>query len=139
MAQCRSIEQEYWNLAQSHVQLRSAEQAVNLAQAILKRANADLLVGRGTVADVAEAAQRLEQFNLDLVTRTSDVITTERQLRNLLASSWTIGGIIPVTPPTEAHFEPDWDACLGQMLEHQPEIVMIKLAIGEKSAARASN
>ena len=88
------------------------------------------LVGRGTVADVAEAAQRLEQFNLDLVTRTSDVITTERQLRNILGLPPADNRrIIPVTPPTDARLEPDWDASLAQMLNFQPDIVQQQLLV----------
>src|SRR5439155_4700581 len=67
MAEVRSIEQQYWNLAQQHVQLWSSEKAVELAEEILNREQSELEVGRGTVADVAEAAQRLEQFRLDLV------------------------------------------------------------------------
>lgn len=48
-----------------------------MAQEILDKEQAKLAAGKGTKADVAEAAQRLEQLNLDLVTRTSDVITTD--------------------------------------------------------------
>jgi outer membrane protein TolC len=130
MAHCRSVEQQYWNLAQSHVQLWSSDRAVSLAQEILNRENAELVVGRGTVADVAEAAQRLEQFNLDLVTRTSDVITTERQLRNILGLPPADNRrIIPVTPPTEARLEPDWDASLAQMLNFQPDIVQQQILV----------
>ena len=103
MAHVRSIEQQYWSLAQQHVQLWSSEKAVELAREILKREQAELRVGRGTVADVAEAQQRLEQFNLDLVTKTSDVITTERQLRNILGLPPADNRrIVPVTAPTEA-------------------------------------
>jgi outer membrane protein TolC len=130
MAHCRSVEQQYWNLAQSHVQLWSSDRAVSLAQEILNREQAELQVGRGTVADVAEAAQRLEQFNLDLVTRTSDVITTERQLRNILGLPPADNRrIIPVTPPTEARLEPDWDASLAQMLNFQPDIVQQQILV----------
>jgi outer membrane protein TolC len=130
MAEVRSVEQQYWNLAQAHVQLWSADRAVSLAQEILNREQAELLVGRGTVADVAEAAQRLEQFNLDLVTRTSDVITTERQLRNLLGLPPADNRrIIPVTPPTEARLEPDWDSSLAQMLSFQPDIVQQQILV----------
>jgi outer membrane protein TolC len=130
MAHCRSVEQQYWNLAQSHVQLWSSDRAVSLAQEILNREQAELVVGRGTVADVAEAAQRLEQFNLDLVTRTSDVITTERQLRNILGLPPADNRrIIPVTPPTEARLEPDWDASLAQMLNFQPDIVQQQILV----------
>ena len=101
-----------------------------MAQEILNREQAELLVGRGTVADVAEAAQQLEQFNLDLVTRTSDVITTERQLRNILGLPPADNRrIIPVTPPTDARLEPDWDASLAQMLNFQPDIVQQQLLV----------
>ncbi len=130
MAHCRSVEQQYWSLAQSHVQLWSSDRAVSLAQEILNREQAELVVGRGTIADVAEAAQRLEQFNLDLVTRTSDVITTERQLRNILGLPPADNRrIIPVTPPTEARLEPDWDSSLAQMLNFQPDIVQQQILV----------
>ncbi len=130
MAQVRSVEQTYWSLAQVHVQLWAADRAVSLAKEILKREEADLTLSRGTVAEVAEAAQRLEQFQLDLVTRTSDVITTERQLRNLLGLPPADNRrIIPVTPPSEQRIEYDWDTCLGEMMENQPDIVQQKLLV----------
>ena len=125
MAHCRSIEQQYWSLAQQHVQLWSSEKAVELAEEILKREQSELEVGRGTVADVAESQQRLEQFRLDLVTKTSDVITTERQLRNILGLPPADNRrILPVTAPTEARLEPNWEASLAQMLSFQPDIVL---------------
>jgi outer membrane protein TolC len=130
MAHVRSIEQQYWSLAQSHVQLWAAEKAVELAREIVNREQAELVVGKGTVADVAEAVQRYEQFNLDLVTRTSDVITTERQLRNILGLEPADNRrIIPVTPPTEARLEPDWDSSLAQMITFQPDIVQQQLLV----------
>jgi outer membrane protein TolC len=130
MAHVRSVEQQYWNLAQAHVQLWASDRAVSLAQEILNREQAELVVGRGTIADVAEAAQRLEQFNLDLVTRTSDVITTERQLRNILGLPPADNRrIIPVTPPTEARLEPDWDTSLAQMINFQPDIVQQQILV----------
>jgi outer membrane protein TolC len=130
MASVRSIEQQYWSLAQQHVQLWSAEKAVELAREIVNREQAELVVGKGTVADVAEAQQRLEQFNLDLVTRTSDVITTERQLRNILGLPPADNRrIIPVTPPSEARLEPDWDSSLAQMITFQPDIVQEQLLV----------
>jgi outer membrane protein TolC len=130
MAEVRSIEQQYWSLAQQHVQLWSSEKAVELAEEILKREQSELEVGRGTVADVAEAQQRLEQFRLDLVTKTSDVITTERQLRNLLGLPPADDRrIVPVTAPTEARLEPDWAASYAQMLTFQPDVVTSQLLV----------
>ncbi|MDR3633683.1 MAG: TolC family protein [Isosphaeraceae bacterium] len=130
MAQVRSVEQQYWSLAQQHVQLWASERAVELAREILKREQAELQVGRGTVADVAEAEQRLEQFSLDLVTKTSDVITTERQLRNILGLPPADNRrIVPVTAPSEARLEPDWESSLAQMLTFQPDIVQQQLLV----------
>jgi outer membrane protein TolC len=130
MAEVRSIEQQYWSLAQQHVQLWSSEKAVELAREILKREQAELQVGRGTIADVAEAEQRLEQFSLDLVTKTSDVITTERQLRNILGLPPADSRrIVPVTAPTDARVEPDWESSLAQMLTFQPDIVQQQLLV----------
>ncbi|HMB02362.1 MAG TPA: TolC family protein, partial [Isosphaeraceae bacterium] len=130
MAEVRSIEQQYWSLAQQHVQLWSSEKAVELAEEILKREQSELEVGRGTVADVAEASQRLEQFKLDLVTKTSDVITTERQLRNILGLPPADSRrIVPVTAPTESRLEPNWEASLAQMLTFHPDIVTQQLIV----------
>jgi outer membrane protein TolC len=130
MAELRSVEQQYWNLAAAHVQLWAADRAVSLAKEVLDRERAESHMGRGTVADVAEAAQRLEQFNLDLVTRTSDVITAERQLRNLLGLPPADNRrIIPATPATEARLEPDWNSSLAEMLAQQPDIVQQRILV----------
>ena len=130
MAEVRSVEQQYWSLAQAHVQLWAADRAVSMAKEVLEREQAELQIGRGTIADVAEATQRLEQFNLDLVTRTSDVITTERQLRNLLGLPPSDNRrIIPVTPVSEARVEPDWDSSLAEMLSSQPDIAQQKVLV----------
>jgi outer membrane protein TolC len=130
MAHVRSIEQQYWSLAQQHVQLWSSEKAVELAEEIKRREESELEVGRGTVADVAEATQRLEQFRLDLVTKTSDVITTERQLRNILGLPPADSRrIVPVTAPSEARLQPDWDVSVAQMLSFQPDIVTQQMLV----------
>ena len=126
----RSIEQQYWLLARKHVQHWASEQAVVLAEEILKREQSELEVGRGTVADVAEAQQRLEQFRLDLVLKTEDLINFERQLRNLLGLPPADDRrIVPVSAPTEARLEPDWDASLAQMLTFMPDIVIEQLRV----------
>ena len=77
--------EQYWTLSQHQVQLWSRATAVALGEEILKRELAKLEMGRSATADVAEARQRLENFKLQLVTATADVITVERQLRNILA------------------------------------------------------
>ena len=64
------------------------------------------------------------------MTKTSDVITTERQLRNILGLPPADNRrIIPVTPPVEARLEPDWDSSLAQMVTFQPDIVQEQLLV----------
>jgi outer membrane protein TolC len=126
----RSIEQQYWSLTQAQVKLWAADRAVNLARDVLTGEQAKLKTGRSTIANVEEAAGRVEQFNLDLETRNSDVITTERRLRSLLGLPPSDNRrIIPVTPPTESLITYDWDTCLYEMMDEQPDILRQKALV----------
>ncbi len=130
MAHVRSIEQQYWSLSQQQIALWSRETAVRLGEEILRRERAELEVGRATRADVAEAEQQLENFKLNLISATSDVITTERQLRNILGLPPADNRrIVPDTAPTEARLEPDWETSVAQMLAFQPDIVQQQLLV----------
>ncbi len=136
MAKLRSVERQYWCLVQAQAQRESSEQAARAGQEILDREKADLDSGRGTLADVAEASQRQEQFHLDLVTRTSDVITTEREFRDVLGLPQADNRrIVPATDPNAELVEFDWETCLGEMMYQQPEIVLHKLAVNELQPA----
>jgi RNA polymerase sigma factor (sigma-70 family) len=124
MAFARSVEQLYWSLVEQHAKLSAAEGATELAEEVHKREQSQLAAGQGRPADVAEATQRLELFRLDVVTRTSSIITTERQLRRVLGLSPADNRrIVPVTAPTEARVEPNWEVSRAAMLDHQPEVV----------------
>jgi outer membrane protein TolC len=130
MAHVRSVEQQYWALSQQQIQLWAREQAVKLNEEIVRRERAELEAGRGTTADVAEAQQNLESAVLTYTTATADTITTERQLRNILGLPPADNRrIIPVTAPTEARIEPDWDSSFAQMLAYQPDIVQQQLLV----------
>jgi Outer membrane efflux protein len=131
MAHVRSIEQQYWALAQQRVALWSRETAVKLGEEILRREKDELKAGRSNPAKIAEAEQQLENFQLYLVTATSDLITTERQLRNILGlPAADSRRIVPETPPTEAKLEPEWEATLATMLASQPEIALQRQLVG---------
>ena len=130
MAMVRSIEQQYWALAQQQVRLWAAETAVDLGEQILRRERAKLEVGTGSLPNVAEAQENLERFRLDLVSATADTITTERQLRNILGLPPADNRrVVPTSAPTEARLEPDWDVCLAQMVSYQPDIVQNQLLV----------
>mgnify|MGYP001043171710 CR=1 FL=1 len=127
MAIVRLIQERYWSLSKQYVGLWAAEKAVQLAEESVDREQADLKDGRGAMSDVAEAQQRLDQFKLDMIRRTSDVITSGRLLRGTIGLA-TSGRrrIMPSTPPVEARLEPQWEACFDQMLRNQPDVVRAK-------------
>jgi len=131
MAHVRSIEQQYWALSQQHIVLWSRETAVRLGEEILRRERAEPETGHGRNADIAEAEQQLENYKLNLVTATSDLITTERQLRNILGLPANDNRrITPATAPTEAKVEPSWNDCVAAMLASQPDIAMQRKLVG---------
>src|ERR1700722_18767217 len=102
MAMVRSVEQQYWNLAQAHAALGISEQVVKMTREVLERELGELWTCHGAVADVAEVAQRLEQMKHDVVTKRSDVITTERQFRTILGLAPADNRrIVPTTKPTQ--------------------------------------
>jgi outer membrane protein TolC len=130
MEMVRSIEQQYWALAQDHLQYWSRQTAVQLGEEILRKKEAEFAVGKGSIPDVAEAKEQLERFRLQMLQATANLITTERQLRNLLGLKPNDNRrIIPVTAPIEARLQPDWETCVTQMLSFQPDIVQAQLLV----------
>lgn len=130
MAGVRGVEQQYWALAQSQMQLWSREQAVNLAEKILEKERAQLAVGKGSIENVAEAEQRLRGFQVQRVELLQQLLTTERQLRNILGLPPSDNRrIVTATAPVEARVDVDWQTCVSQMMSYLPDIVVQQLAV----------
>ena len=124
MALVRSVEQQYWNLAEAHTAVWAAEQAVNLAQDVVEFEQGELLLSRGCITDVSEACERLEQFQGALPARKSEAEKSERQLRKLLGLPESDNRqIIPIDQPIMEHVVFDWEPCLEAMMQNQPDIV----------------
>jgi len=136
MAMLVTIDRLYWHLAQQHLELAARERGVELAREIARREQTELRLGRATPDDVAEAERRLDKASLDLVTKTSDLITAERELRILLGLSAADNRrIVPVTAPTEARLDAEWEPSKAAMLQQLPEILWAK-EVAEAAAAR---
>lgn len=84
MADIRSINRQYWSLAEAYAALWTAAQTVHLGQEVVSIEQANLTLPHGGIADVAEAAQRLEAFQKVLASRKTEVQTSEHSS----ASSW---------------------------------------------------
>jgi hypothetical protein len=138
LAYVRSVEQQYWALSLKNVEYSAAETAVALTEQIVKREQAKLSIGQGSVPAMAEAKEQLERFRMDFVDKTANLITTERQLRNTLGLSAIDGRrIVPATPALEAHVEPNWEECQRVMLNKQPDLLRAKARLGDSAAAES--
>ncbi len=126
MALARSVEQQYWNLVQAQAALESAEHAVQMTRDLLQKVSDNLTLAHCDpgVAEAAEAAQRLEQFNIEATTRKADVVTAERALRKILGLPPTDNRqIVPTTKPSDGLVSFDWDTCVNELLRDQPDNV----------------
>lgn len=129
-----SIERSYWKLSERYVELWAAENAVDAARDVLKRTEEREREGRATEADILEARARLERLNLDLVAKTSDSITAERVLREVMSLPLADSHrLLPVTAPLESRLAYAWDACIEQMKKKHPDIAEAKLRLREKA------
>jgi outer membrane protein TolC len=131
MASIRSINRQYWSLAEAHAALWSAEQTVNLAQEAVKFEEAEMLSapGRGNpaIAELADIAPRLDKFQKALANRKAEVADAERQLRKLLGLPQSDNRqIIPVDHPIKEHVIFDRAECLEVMMQKQPDIIQQK-------------
>ena len=126
MALVRSVEQQYWNLVQEQVTFESAEQTVRMTQELLQKVQSELTLAHCDpgVTEAAEAAQRLEQFNIEVTTRKADVVTAERAARKTLGLPPTNNRrIVPTTKPAEELISFDWETCVDELLRNQPDNV----------------
>ncbi len=129
MAHVRTVEQLYWRLVAAHSTLWAADRAFEMTRELVTEEEViACLSPSDQTGDLVQAKAGLERFNLDLVTRTSDVIVAERQLRNALGLPPADNRrIIPVTPPTAQHVEFDWATCVQEMMHEQPDIIQQRL------------
>ena len=100
IAHLRSVEHQYWSLLEAHARHWASNRALEAAEEVLKSEESDLTPTRGgNRADIAEIQERIKQLRLDFVAKTSDLVATERRLRNLMGLPASDGRrIIPVTP-----------------------------------------
>jgi outer membrane protein TolC len=127
MAIVRSVEQQYWSLAQAHAALWAADRRVNEAQDVVVTEQNKLTPCHGGIGDLAEVSDRFERLEHNLIELTEDVIAAERRFREILGLPKSDNRrIIPVTPPTQARLEPDWESCLDAMMHQQPDVIQQK-------------
>lgn len=112
--QARSVCQQYWALAQQYQTLVAREELVK---------EAEEAVAQARESTDPEVKSLVEKFRLDQVQATADLITTERQLRNILGlEPLSARRIVPIDPPVQTEVKLDWASSGTTMLNRHPEI-----------------
>jgi hypothetical protein len=126
MALVRSVERAYGNLVQVQAALESAEQAACMAREAYSKVAGELTLAHCDpgVAELAEAAPRLEQFFVDVEKRKSEVQVAEQTLRKVLGLPPADNRrIVATTKPIEELISFEWDTCVEQTWQEHPENV----------------
>ncbi len=136
----RDVEVAYWDLYVAYRNVATTMVGRNSAQATAQFARLNLEGGTGTRQDLAQATEQYYQFkgqlesalagaNLPGVDRLG-VYGAERALREKMGLSPTDGRLIrPITEPTIARVEFDWDESVAQAIYLTPELRRTKTRI----------
>lgn len=122
-----NTEVAYWRLYQSYGQLFSWDEALRSALTGWRTAQANAQAGRGKVHDVPLTKALYEEFRGERLKALGQVLEGERHLRGILGIPAEDGSrIVPVSAPTMAPYQPNWDAAVEDALAQRPELIMAR-------------
>jgi outer membrane protein TolC len=117
----------YWNLYNAYGQLYSFEESLRIAHRAWMIAHAQLVAGKINAADYAPVRGQYEDFRTQRAQALGNVLDAERNLRGIIGLLVEDGcRIVPITPPSLAHLEPDWASSMTDALNLRPELVMAR-------------
>jgi outer membrane protein TolC len=118
-----NVESAYWNLYSAYWQLYSAEQGMRQAYATYELTKALLEAGSRARQELAQVEAQFEDFRVRRVQALQNVLTAERELRNLLGIKLEDGQrIVPADAPALSPYQPDWQSSLSEMFNNRPEL-----------------
>ena len=121
------VEVAYWNLYNAYGQLYSFEESLRVAHKAWMIAHAQMVSGKISAADYWPVRGQFEDFRTQRATALGLVLDNARNLRGIIGLPVEDGcRIIPVTPPTLAHLEPDWPSSMRDALTMRPELVVAR-------------
>jgi len=148
----RDVEVAYWDLYVAYRLVATTMVGRNSAQATQQFAKLNLEGGTGTKQDLAQATVQYFDFKGQLESALAGsnlpgadrqgVYGAERVLRERMGLAPTDGRLIrPLTEPTIARVEFDWDESIAQMLYLSPELRRTKIRIqqNEQELVAAKN
>jgi outer membrane protein TolC len=122
-----NVEVAYWKLYQAYGQLYSFEEVMRIAHKVWMNYEAKYRTGAKGLADFAPIRAQYEEFRGERLKALGAVLEAERNLRGIMGLPIEDGRqLIPITAPTLAPFQPNWDAAVKDALALRPELVIAR-------------
>lgn len=118
----------YWDLVAAQGAVRSAQEAVDVAQQLEKENRRQLEIGTMAPLDVASAQSQVASSRRDLIVAQTNVQNAELALKGMISRSLDdtlaaapIDTVDPLPDPEDAQI-PDLDAAKAEAIENRPDI-----------------
>ena len=126
----RDVIGAYWALVFARADLWARQKQVEQGTWGYDSASANLQVGFGNAADVAQARAALAGYRAGMITAQANVLQREAALRNILGLPPSIPPrIIPVTPLSNERMNVDWQNIVDIAAQRRPDLIELKLVI----------
>ena len=124
-----NVEVAYWNLYEAYGALYSNEEVLRVLHKLwLDTYNRAASGSEKSPPDVlAQIRGQYEEFRGERTSALAAVLDAERSLRRIVGLEIEDGTrLIPITEPTRAPYQPNWEAALSDALIHRPELVLAR-------------
>ena len=122
-----NVEVAYWRLYQAYGQLYSNEEVLRILHKTWIVNYYQVQAGKIPPDNLYQIRGQYEEFRGERTNALGAVLEAERNLRGILGLPVEDGcRLIPVTPPTLAPYQPDWEAALCDAMNLRPELVLAR-------------
>jgi outer membrane protein TolC len=125
----KNVEIAYWTLYSKYGQLYSFEENLRFLQKVYQENAIKVRAGAKDPKpyQFLQSKGQFQEFRANRTQALQEVLDAEVQLRIILGLAMEDGErIVPITPPTLAKFEPDWERSMEDALNLRPELVLAR-------------
>jgi outer membrane protein TolC len=122
-----NVEVAYWKLYEAYGALYSNEEVLRVLHKTWIDNYYKAQSGQISQDILAQIRGQYEEFRGERTNSLGAVLEAERNLRGILGLPAEDGTrLVPVTPPTLAPYQPNWEAALTDALIHRPDLVLAR-------------
>jgi len=122
-----NVEDKYWRLYQAYGALYSFEEVMRIAHRAWMVNQAKFKVGVIGPANFFPILGQFHEFRGERLAALANVIEQERGLRRTLGLPLEDGTrIVPITPPTLANYQPNYQDAIRNTLLNRPELALVR-------------